>query len=521
MASSKALRTPADDDSSSIQKAAAIRNSNKSFRGRQEIFGEILKDIDKRCIHLFSTATGVFVKFSCIAFPIMIHKESKVFADIVNLYSMTSGERIFELVTEQLLLHARRYGKNVPLYRFSHYSVETNTLYVSNRGQQVFKITPTSIAVVPNGTDGILFFEPDLLSSSPVCFVDDPENETLFREVILDSLNFTEEANGISKINQGRIFEASLLSLYFQELMPTRPILVLSGEKGSGKSSALRRLGRLCYSPSFDVRLLPDNPSEFDVSVTNESFVVFDNVDTHCHWLEDKLAGSATGANIVRRKLFTTNEQQVFPVHARIALTARIPKFRREDVSERLIILKVERFLSFRPEYELNQEFERERDKVFSGLLFTLQGVLNALEETKDYHYQGSVRLADFASFLMRIGVGRGEETEYEEALSSLIAEQQVFSFEENKLFCILQEWSESIEGTKGPLSTAELFHKLKDYAMTKKQDFAFVAKNPISLGHQLAALSRLNECPLFISSRTAGGRRKEWTIMERIESSA
>jgi len=269
------------------------------------------------------------------------------------------------------------------------------------------------------------------------------------------------------------------------------------------------------YDPCFDVRLMPDNPAEFDVAVTNDSFVVFDNFDSHNRWLEDKLAACATGTTISKRKLFTTNEQQVFSVDARIAITARTPRFRREDVTERLIILRVGRFPSFRPEHELNQEFERDRDRIYSGLAFTLQGVLQALEDTKDLRYDGAMRLADFASFITRTGIGRGEELETQEALASLLSEQQAFTIEENKLFCILQDWVAEKGGTSNALSTAELFCELKSYAIEKKQDFTLIARSPVSLGQQLAALSRLSENPLSMKQIPLSGRRKAWEITE------
>lgn len=498
-----------------VETLYAIRSYGSAFKTRQEVFTNILQDLQKK-VEFFSTEDRVFLKPCCVPFPIEVSKENRDFVDLLDAYSLTEGEKLFELVTSQIRSHGRREGQKTRFYRHSHYDPERKILYLSNRGQEIIRITTKGIDVVPNGTDGVLFNEPNLLPYLPLRFIDDPETESSFRESLIESVNFTDEKTGISKVNQKRIYEAFLLSLYFPELMPTRPILVLSGEKGSGKSSALRQAGRMMFDPCFDVRLMPDNPAEFDVAVTNESFVVFDNADSHSRWIEDKLAACATGTTISKRRLFTTNEQQVFSVDARIAITARTPKFRREDVTERLIILKVGRFSSFRPEHELNQEFERSRGRILSGIIFTLQGVLQALEETKDFHYEGAMRLADFASFFTRIGIGRGEEIETREALASLLSEQQTFAIEENRLFCFLQDWVAETGGTSRSLSTAELFSELKSYAIEKKQDFTLIARSPVALGQQLATLSRLSENPLSMIQTPLSGRRKAWEITER-----
>ena len=61
---------------------------------------------------------------------------------------------------------------------------------------------------------------------------------------------------------------------------------------------------------------------DFDSAVTSQPFVVFDNVDSRCKWLNDRLAGYATGAAIIKRKLFTTNERIKLKPRCYIALTA-------------------------------------------------------------------------------------------------------------------------------------------------------------------------------------------------------
>jgi hypothetical protein len=489
-----------------------LRNQTRSFATRRELVNEIHVEFSLKGIEFFSSDDRAYLKPRCIPFPIEINT-GNLFSSVLNYLSLTRGERLFELVVEDLKALVHRKGKRVQIRQFSIYNSITNTLYVSNCGQEIVKITPVKIETVPNGTDGVLFLEPRMQSRQPMKLVDDPEVESIFREKVIESVNFSDNAHGMSKASQQRLFESWVESVYFPELNPTRPILVLSGEKGSGKSSAARMIGRLIFGPDFEVRHLPDTPAEFDVATTNERLVAFDNVDSLSKWLEDKLAGCATGATITRRRLYTENEQETFTVTARIVLTSRTPRFRREDVAERLIILSLSRFGCFRPECELDEEFVRNRDLLFSGLMHALQGVLQSLEATGDFHYQGEQRLADFASFSMRNAIGRGEEREMAEALSSLLTEQEAFSYEESALFAFLQEWVEETGGGTNPIPTADLFKVLRAFSDENGQDFLRIAGNPISLGRKLSELSRLVDCPLLIESKPLSGRRKAWTI--------
>ena len=70
-------------------------------------------------------------------------------------------------------------------------------------------------------------------------------------ETLLGSIRLREEA--LSRKEQEWLFESWLYAMFFPELFPTRPILAMIGEKGSGKTSVLRRIGQLLFGPKFQV----------------------------------------------------------------------------------------------------------------------------------------------------------------------------------------------------------------------------------------------------------------------------
>ena len=168
------------------------------------------------------------------------------------------------------------------------------------------------------------------LSSSPL------------HEIVISKINFVKD---FLEPDQRRfLFVIWLLSLFFIELFPTKPILVFLGEKGSGKSITNRKVGTLLYGEGYNVMPLPSDSKDFDAAVTNSTFVAIDNADSPCKWLNDRLATIATGGTLKRRAYYTTNSLVDYPVECFLAITSRSPNFRRDDNADRSLMMKVKRF---------------------------------------------------------------------------------------------------------------------------------------------------------------------------------
>ncbi len=172
----------------------------------------------------------------------------------------------------------------------------------------------------------------------------------------------------LSEADQKLLFVLWVLTLFFPQLFPTRIILALIGEKGSGKSSLLRRVGQLLFGPKFNVSALTGKPDDFDAAITTDPLVIADNADDAPSWFPDKLAVLATGGAIKRRILYTTNKLGEFPIVANVAVTSRTPNFTREDVAERLLPLNVQRIESFEPESALLADLLQRRDQIVSAI---------------------------------------------------------------------------------------------------------------------------------------------------------
>ena len=241
-----------------------------------------------------------------------------------------------------------------------------------------------------------------------------------------------------------------MYALFFPELFPTRPILAMIGEKGSGKTSVLRRIGQLLFGPKFQVMSMSHEPKDFDAAVTSDAFVVIDNADGNVPWLDDKLAVVATGGTLKRRNLYTTNQLVEFPITAFVGITSRTPHFRREDVADRLLLFHVERLEAFGAESTLLAELTAQRNALMTELVGQLQRVLAALAKNKDKTYPTNFRIADFAQFVLKVADADGRLAEAEAMFDRLVAEQLAFIAQDDPVIELLDD--------SKPRTLAELF---------------------------------------------------------------
>ena len=114
----------------------------------------------------------------------------------------------------------------------------------------------------------------------------------------------------------------------------------------------LRVLLRALFGKKAEVlKLSKEKEDAFLATVTSQHVAAFDNLDGEIKWLPNHLATAATGGDVPLRKLYTTNALVRYPVRCFLALTSREPdSLTRDDVADRLLTLKVDRFDKFKSE---------------------------------------------------------------------------------------------------------------------------------------------------------------------------
>jgi hypothetical protein len=486
-----------------------------AFQINEDVMKVVLDDMDAKGEFLFHDENSFFLP-RCLQWPMLLNETDPLCRQLLSEYHLSRGEQIYDHVIDQLNLHAIKVGRRVKLHRFSYFDVSTMRLYIPNRGFGMIRIAKDGIEMLPNGADGILFWEPQSKGHDPIQLIDDPTCVEDFEQCIIESVTFN--GSDLEKQYQSTLYRLYLSCLFFREIMPTCPLLMLVGEPGSGKTYSLSKVGRLLYGSDFKATQMPGNSKDFDAIVTNRPFVVLDDVESLPNWLNDRLAVCATGGEMAARNLYTTNALASFPIIARLALTAHSPRFRRSDVADRLLLLSLPRLNKFKASCELDEEFAHNEARIYSGLIYCLQGVISALAHTSDYRYEGSFRMADFAGFAMRMAIAWDEEDQVRGALEWISGKQGDYAYEEDPLVEIIEGWLSEKGNPMENMEIGELYAQLVTYSTDHHLSFTSFCNSRTSLGKRLASIIRWEECPFSVTRIQLRGRAKRWTIRMKEE---
>jgi len=487
-------------------------DQRRDFEINLEVSSTIYQDLGERGIFYYEGEMAYYF-WEAEKRLIEIHGESAAFAGLLSRYELNRSEKIFKYVLYYLYQRVIDEGSPIRVRRLAHYDGDSHRLYLSNHRNQMYRLTPEKIDLVDNGVDKVLFLGDD--KTEPFELLEEDHTRAWLDDVIIDKINFGDER--LSVAENRLLFRLWFYSLFFQSIMPTKPILAFIGPKGSGKSNTLRKVGMLLEGSSFDVMILTDDPKDFDAAVTNSHYVVLDNVDSKCRWLNDRLATVATGGSVKRRILYTTNQLMEIPTRSFLAITSRTPQFKRDDVADRLLIMKLERLEQFTNESKLLQEVLKNRNQIMTEVLYYLQYILQALRDHEEADTSGSFRMADFASFSLKVARAMKVEADAEKIFEKLSSEQSSFVTEDDPVFQLLTIWTQK-EGNAGRwISNKDLCKEFGEIAEKEKIDFR--DKGRVKSFAQRMANLRANLREFFeIGERTVGKNKRLFSFTPKGE---
>ena len=174
------------------------------------------------------------------------------------------------------------------------------------------------------------------------------------------------------------------------------PVLVLSGEQGSAKSTFSAMLRALLDPNTAPLRALPREDRDLFIAASNGQVLAFDNVSGLPAWLSDTLCRLATGGGFAVRQLYTDQDEVLFDATRPIILNGIEDIVTRHDLADRAIFLNLAPIPEDRrrPESELWTAFRAARPKILGVLLDAVAEGLRRLSETR---LEGLPRMADFA----------------------------------------------------------------------------------------------------------------------------
>ena len=177
------------------------------------------------------------------------------------------------------------------------------------------------------------------------------------------------------------------------------PVIVLSGEQGSAKSTFSGILRALLDPNTAPLRALPRENRDLFIAATNGHVLAFDNVSGLSDWISDTLCRLATGGGFAVRQLYSDQDEVLFDAARPIILNGIEDIVSRPDLADRAIFLTLEPIPEERrlPEQELWAAFEAERPRILGVLLDAMAKGLAELPRTK---LEKLPRMADFALFV-------------------------------------------------------------------------------------------------------------------------
>jgi len=394
------------------------------------------------------------------------------------------GNKVFR----ELLIRAHNNGERKPVYLLSHYDKEKGILYVNPVGDKVFALDGETISDTLNGKE--VFFRPRFYDSS----IDWNNWEPLdIWEHLTRDLSFQSSAYAKAKPEeQEHLLRAWIFSVFFPELMRVKPLLAVTGQPGSGKTTAVRRILKVLEDPKADVlELVPDKEDALRASAELHKLLVLDNLEgVDKKWMANFLDTLATGSHIELRKLYHTNETyKVFP-QCYVALTAVSFDYMNDAFFDRILPLDLQRIKFPKPESDIQTDIEENWQRLWCDLLIKLNRVVKLIKQNAQPEYV-PVRLADFARFVGYFQNAPKSLLDYDAAVSGLKRMQKRQTeklFDSSPLVPILSEWAlRNPDEASKPHSASELYTALKGFARLKNHPWVF--KTPLAMINHLGSL--------------------------------
>jgi hypothetical protein len=440
--------------------------------------------------HFVNSSQGLFFFDSEHKRVFPIYEDFGLGAVISNRYGINPREYGYKRVLADLQSEAMTNGASIEIRHLTHYDRLKNCLYVSQFNGFMYKLDGKSVLQTANGTDDVFFLDERAWEPYQY-FPGTPKGQLDGR--LIDSVNFDQCTLSVKE--QRLFLKLWLIAVFFGNIQPTKIILLLLGEQGSGKTSALRRIQKLIYGPNVNLLSIEkDKPDGFVATVTSDPIALFDNLDEKIPWLPYNLSRLATGVTFPRRRLYTTNDKVEFPGVSWLGITARTVDFMQgqPDLPDRTLVLKLARLEVRKPEDELITGVQQHRGQIWSELLDELNRVIQHLKQSsqsEDIHF----RMADFASLALKVADVWGRRFEVEKAFEKLEKAQAELVLKEEPISLTLQNWLQDPANRGRGVSAGTLFEELRWLAASKGSTWPIANSQALarSLGQLRTALQQ------------------------------
>lgn len=412
-----------------------------------------------------------------VTLPKMNNGGDKLLAYLNQAYGLVANEPVTAWIYSAMRAYGLRQGQKVELRRFSAYNAKTMTTYLSCYDGHMWRVDGGGPERVTNGSEEVFFIDDD--NGTMVDGVDIGPHGLLLDKLI-NGVNFVELGlGGITPEQQKMAFTVWLFMLAFPDLMAAKPLLLLEGTQGSGKTLTLQLIQLALMGGEKPLIISENKQDDFGVILLRSPIALFDNLDSYIKWIPDAICAYTTAGFWTKRKLFSDNEEVTVKPHAFICVASKNPSsFRREDVVDRQIILRLERRKGFKNPKTVKQEIIELRPQLFGEYLHYVNLIVEHLRVYNDVpQVEETSRMADFANFARVVGaVMQWTTEEINGMLTALENERYAFSNEEDSIMDLMHKWITYKEKGKPNIGRAvtidELFTGLEWWAQSQGLPF-------------------------------------------------
>lgn len=248
--------------------------------------------------------------------------------------------------------------------------------------------------------------------------------------------------------------------------------IIVSAERGSGKSLLSRVVRALLDPSSQDITTYPDKFDDLQTILSGSYLTVLDNISDVSRKESDLLCSAITGATIAKRTLYTTNNIFSQKIHSTVVMNGISIFPEHSDFAERCLLIKMKKLTgdNIKTEFELTEEFEKDKPFILGLIFDTLSSAMNVVGTLKNVT---PPRMADAYVEMMAIAIALGIKRDEFEKLYN----DNVTMLEKERantpLVEAIREYMNSplVTGRKSSGTMNELFCKIKDGYSGDKRD--------------------------------------------------
>lgn len=260
------------------------------------------------------------------------------------------------------------------------------------------------------------------------------------------------------------------------------PIIMMSGEQGSGKSNLSRFLRLLVDPNSADIRSMPKDERNFAASATNSHCLVFDNLSSLSTAQSDMLCRVSTGGGFSHRKLYEDTEEVVNHLSNPVLLNGITEFGTKPGLLDRSMAIHLPRIpddsrMSLR---QFEREFEAVRPAILGALLTALSVALRHIDGIK---LDRAPRMADFATLIEAAAPGLGwEQGEFLTAYNTNRNDLVDKSLDQSPLAAAIKAFMHK-RGADWKSKPAELYEALSSFVPEETRKSSAWPKSPVAFG--------------------------------------